>query len=332
MRPVALGLALMLLAAPVLGDEALERITESGPIRATVRIAPARPVIGDALSLEIEVVAESGVELLMPEFGEALDRFAIVDFVPAEQVDDQGRTIARQRYTLQPSRSGPQSVPPILIEFVDRRAGRPLAPEGEDAYELLTERLEFDVVSVLPEDAPLELRPLRAELPPLASPRRPAWPFVVAALVLLAAALPFGLSRWLAYRSRARRRSAFEIARAELDALLARPSPTESELEPFFVELSGIVRRYLENRFGLRSPELTTEEFLAVMSAAPDLARDHRNVLQGFLRRADLVKFAGHVPPPGAVQESIDAARSFLEETREDAPFFQDATAEAAGA
>jgi hypothetical protein len=331
-REALLGLLLMGLGLPALGDDAIERSSESGPTRATVRLAPSRPVIGDALTLEIEIVAEPGVEVLMPEFGEALDRFLIVDFVPAERVDDQGRTIARQRYTLQPSRSGSQSIPPILVEFVDRRSGRPPAPEGEDAYELLTERLEFEVASVLPEEAPLELRPLRGELPPFVPPGPRRWPFLLAGLAVLAAASPFLLRGWLAYRSRARRRSAFDVARAELDALLAAPRPREDQMDPFFVELSGIVRRYLENRFGLRSPELTTEEFLEVMSSAPDLSRDHQGVLRSFLSRADLVKFAHYVPGPDAVEESIDAARHFLEETREDAPFFEDRPSEVAHA
>jgi hypothetical protein len=325
-------LALLVFALPAAAEETIEKSTESGPVRATVRLTPRHPVIGDALSLEIEVVAEPGVEVLMPEFGEALDRFLIVDFAPAESVDDQGRTVAHQRYTLQPSRSGPQAVPPILVEFVDRRSGRTPAPEGEDAYELLTERLEVDIASVLPADAPLELRPLRGELPPLVPPGAPAWPFLLAALAVLAAVSPFLLRAWLAHRARARRRSAFEIARAELDALLAAPRPRGDQIDAFYVKLSGIVRRYLESRFGIRSPELTTEEFLEVMSTAADLSGEHRRLLRSFLARADLVKFAHHVPEPSAVQESIDAAGRFLEETREDAPFFEDLPAEVARA
>jgi hypothetical protein len=128
------------------------------------------------------------------------------------------------------------------------------------------------------------------------------------------------------------RHSAFEVASAELEALLAQPRPVGDQLDPFFVALSGIVRRYLESRFGLRSPELTTEEFLEVMRSAPDLSREHRAMLQRFLGHADLVKFAHHVPGPGAVEESVDAARRLLEETREDAPFFEDRPAEVAHA
>jgi hypothetical protein len=331
MRAALLALALLLASAPAGAAESLDQTTESGPVGVTLRLEPREPVIGDPLNLVIEVRAEPGVELLMPEFGEALDRFSIVDFAPSESLDDEGRTVARQRYTLQPSRSGPQSIPPLLVEFIDRRPGQTPAPEGEDAYELLTERLDFEVASVLPDAAPLELRPARGELAPLAEPGPPLWPIVLVALAVTGALAPFAVRAWLAHRARARRRSASEVARAELSELLAGPRPRDAgEMDAFFVQLSGIVRRYVENRFGLRSPELTTEEFLEVMVTAPELKDEHRGLLRSFLARADLVKFAHFLPDAAAVEESVRGAQRFLDETREDAPFFPDVPAEAA--
>ena len=55
------------------------------------------------------------------------------------------------------------------------------------------------------------------------------------------------------------------------------------------MELSDVVRTYLENRFDMRAPELTTEEFLESVSDSPDLTRDHQTLLRQFLRQADLV-------------------------------------------
>ena len=120
MTRVALALAL-LLAAPA---DAIEHRAVSGPVEAVVRLTPDEPVIGDPLQLEIEVLAEEGVEVLMPEFGEALDRFVILDFVPRESLADDGLTKHTQRYTLQAPMSGEQTLPSLLIEFVDRRPGR----------------------------------------------------------------------------------------------------------------------------------------------------------------------------------------------------------------
>ena len=134
-------------------NKKIEKITQRGPVKTEVKLGPSEPTIGDVLTLTLQVSAEAEVELLMPEFGQSLERFTILDFVPREVIDDQGKTIVTYRYRLQTSGSGPQSIPPLMIEFVDRRPGNRLAPEGEDAYEILTERIEFNVKSVVPSGA-----------------------------------------------------------------------------------------------------------------------------------------------------------------------------------
>ncbi|MBW2691188.1 MAG: hypothetical protein JRE57_00960 [Deltaproteobacteria bacterium] len=318
----ALILAGLLLGAGVLrADDAkdampLEATSETGPVRAIVRLSPPEPAIGDPLSLELEVRAEPDVELLMPEFGDALDRFSIVDFTHSEEADDEGRTISRQRYTLAPSRSGAQLIPQLLVEFVDRRDGRDPAPEGEDAYELLTAVLEFEVAAALPEGASLELREPLGKLGAREMPGRYRTLWWLAALVAVAVGAYFGIRMLTIWRTRTLRRSAYDVAKADLDALLMAPRPGAREMDAFFVQLSGIVRRYLENRFGLRSPELTTEEFVEELAHSPDLVRSHQRLLREFLNRADLVKFAHVVPDAADVELSLESARSFLEATR----------------
>ncbi|HVX11232.1 MAG TPA: DUF4381 family protein [Pirellulales bacterium] len=316
---LSLALALMAGSESARADKPLENTVESGPVKATVSLEPARPLIGDAVTLTIMVIAEKGVEVLMPEFGEALDRFSVIDFVPRESIDDQGRTVAVQKYHLQLPSSGKQAIPPIVIEYVDRRPGHREAPEGLDAYELLTERLDFEVQSVSAADTKDELKPPLGKLPPREASPPSRWPWIVGGAVIVAVTGLVGGRAFLAWRRRARRQSAYQIARARLDRLLARPRPTGELVGEFYVELSDIVRRYLEDRFEFRAPELTTEEFLASVGQSPDLSRDHQTLLRSFLREADLVKFAGMQPSNEDIERSLDAARRFLEETREEA-------------
>jgi len=308
---------MLLLVLPAAAEEEIVRRSQSGPLSVSVGLAPAEPVIGDRLRLEIEVRAEPGVEVLMPAFGEALDRYRVVSFAPSEEVDAQGYTVSRQVYGLEASRSGPQAIPPLLVEFVDRRPGRPSAPEDQDAYELLTERIDFEVSSVLPEDAALELRAALGPLPPRPTPGGLPWPWLLAGVLLVAAVAPFALRTLRGSLAERRRLSAYQVARGELDALLYGERPQPANMDRFFVRLSGVIRRYLEDRFGLRSPELTTEEFLQELARSPDLFAQHRDLLAAFLERADLVKFANYVPDESGVQESIEAAQRFLEDTRE---------------
>ena len=170
---------------------------------------------------------------------------------------------------------------------------------------------------MLPDGAPQELRPALGALSARRGPGGPWWLWGLGTLVLLVGVLSFVLPVMRARLAQGRRRSAYEVARAELDALLQGPRPGADEVDAFFVTLSFVVRRYLEDRFGLRSPEFTTEEFLEELSRSPDLYQSHRQLLTEFLRGADLVKFAAHVPDSAAVEAAIAAASHFLEETRE---------------
>ena len=294
---------------------AIEKVTERGPVSAKVRLHPASVRIGDTVTFSIEVQSEAEVELLMPTFGSALGRFAIAEFVPRQSVDAQGRGTASQHYTLYPGHSGEHRIPPVTIEFVDRRPGQKPAPEGEDAYELLTESLIFTVESVVPADAGSALKPVMDKLPTLGETSADDSPAFIAAAGVMLLGLVIGLFAWWR-RLRRPAASPFEMAMARLDSLDHRVRPDDREaMDAFFVELTDIVRRYLEQRFDLHAPELTTEEFLDIAADSADLTREHRGFLQTFLRNADQVKFAGYVPGRSDVDNMVLAVREFLKQT-----------------
>ncbi|NIO11587.1 MAG: hypothetical protein GTO40_27635, partial [Deltaproteobacteria bacterium] len=251
-------------------DEGLKKTSRKGPVEATVQLEPLQPRIGDAVTLTLEVVAEKGIELIMPEFGQVMDRFPIIDFVKDERIDDQGRTIATHRYTFQLTRSGKQNILPILVEFVDHRSGSKPAPDGFDSYELLTDHLAFEVKSVLPNETDGNLNPSLGKLSLLRTTAVSPWVWIAGILLLVTAAY-ISWRYWLMSRQKARRQSAYEVAMRRLTELVARSRNDPGQIDAFFVELSAIVRWYLENRFDLRAPELTTEEFLESMSWSPDL-------------------------------------------------------------
>lgn len=302
-------------------ENVIEKITQRGPVKAIVTLEPAKPLIGDIVTLTLAVTAEEGVELLMPEFGQSLDRFSIMDFVPKELIDDEGRTVALHKYRLQTPMSGQQSLPPLMVEFIDRREGNKPAPEGEDAYEILTERITFEVMSLLPEGAALDLKPPLGKLGPRAVPSGPKWPWVILVLVLLAVASPFIWKHWQQQQVLARRKSAYEIASTRLSSLSGKDRPADADsVGVFYVELSAIVRKYLEDRFELHAPELTTEEFLEVASASPDLNSEQKGFLKDFLHQADQVKFARHVPDRKTIDQALQAANQFIEQTKQNAP------------
>jgi hypothetical protein len=91
-------------------------------------------------------------------------------------------------------------------------------------------------------------------------------------------------------------------------ALIAQP-------KPFCIAVSDVIRIYLEERFFLRAPERTTEEFLNDLQTSPALNGQQKNSLADFLARCDMVKFAKYEPTTAELNELYDAALRLVEET-----------------
>ncbi len=107
-------------------------------------------------------------------------------------------------------------------------------------------------------------------------------------------------------------------AQRALGRLRTQSRTTQREIEAFYVEVSHVLRLYLEERFSLRAPERTTEEFLRDLEGGDQLAREHRRELERFLSRCDLVKFAAYVPTEPDHLATFALAESFVESTRSD--------------
>ncbi|MCK4565033.1 MAG: hypothetical protein KAU94_10220 [Verrucomicrobia bacterium] len=86
---------------------------------------------------------------------------------------------------------------------------------------------------------------------------------------------------------------------------------------PFYTELSLILRIYLDGRFHLNAPDETTEEIVEAMSTSPELNGTQRNILQNFMRQADMVKFAKGHPDRITMEAAFDTTKQFVEQTQQ---------------
>lgn len=143
----------------------------------------------------------------------------------------------------------------------------------------------------------------------------PPW-FLPAAIVgtVLLALGAFGLWRWLRRRRLPRLLLPFEIALQRLEQTRALMQPADAR--EFSIAVSDIVRRYIEERFGVTATHRTTEEFLRDLleSSHTPLAR-HRALLSEFLQQCDLVKFAGMSLTLRNMESLHHSARAFVLET-----------------
>ncbi|MBA3820573.1 MAG: hypothetical protein H0X17_16905 [Deltaproteobacteria bacterium] len=304
--------------------DAITKTVETGPVKATVKVWPPQPTLGDTIYVRLEVEAPAGISIDAP-FQEAgdqrLGRFKVLGFVRDTARQPDGGQLHEQTYTLEAQTSGRHRVPPLRLEMLDGRSG---AGSGEQAkpQEILTDEIPLEIAPVKTEAVDAALRPARGALDPDVGGT--SWMLVLGLVSFGLVAISGGVLLVRGMRARRgleQQRSAYDDAVAQLRALEDRGAPDAAAADSWFVALSAIVRTYLEKRYGIRAPELTTEEFLQHVAdhrtdGSARLSAEHRALLVQFLERCDRVKFAGYRPDAEESLATLAAARGFIEDTR----------------
>lgn len=143
-------------------------------------------------------------------------------------------------------------------------------------------------------------------------------------LALLAGALAvlsviWFLIRLIARKVKEHRMSPIERAWVELDRLIAKGLPGRGRYKDFYVELTMVVRRYVQRKYGIKAPHLTTEEFLAEFGErGMGNGEKGGDELRTFLESADMVKFAGVKATPEMADSATESARGYLKSDAEE--------------
>ena len=142
-----------------------------------------------------------------------------------------------------------------------------------------------------------------------------AWCLVLGAAV----ALIWYLIRLIARKVKEHRMSPIERAWVELDRLIAKGLPGRGRYKDFYVELTMVVRRYVQRKYGIKAPHLTTEEFLAEFGErGMGNGEKGGDELRTFLESADMVKFAGVKATPEMADSATESARGYLKSDAEE--------------
>lgn len=100
-----------------------------------------------------------------------------------------------------------------------------------------------------------------------------------------------------------------------LAALDAKELWQKDKVKEYYIELSDIVRNYIEERFHTPALELTTDEFLYKAKLHREL-QPYLDILTGILQTADLAKFAKAQPLPQEHFDAMENAKKFVDSSR----------------
>ncbi len=292
-------------------DYQVDKSYERGPLAVHVRLEKSELSLAETATLELEAAVEPAYEVRFPTVNEILRDFGIVDWQrPESRLDDAGRIVQTYRYRLEPFVSGEYAVPAFTFRFHD-------VNEPDKTYELATEPIDLKVTSLLdPQRDELVIADIEGPVE-IAKPPSYAWVWLLGAVTLMVAAAILILRRRKKVAALVRIfKPAHEVAYARLRRLVAEKLVESGRIKGFYERISGILRHYIEDRFDLRAPERTTEEFLAELGSADVLAPSHKACLEEFLTHCDLVKFARHQPTAEQIQRTFDVVRQFIEQTQ----------------
>ncbi len=140
----------------------------------------------------------------------------------------------------------------------------------------------------------------------------PVWMVVLAALAVVALV---GLLVWFfVLRKRPGRVvSSRDRARRKLAGLRERVATTD--VYDFSIEVSEVLRRFIEETRGRRATTRTTMEFLADIAEDRNFSDEERALLATFLEKADLIKFARVHATEEDSRALLESAAGFVEES-----------------
>ncbi len=293
----------------------VDKVYERGPASVHVRLDKTKITIADTVLLQFEATLGPGYKAQMPAVDKTLENFGIVDWDNlGEKLDEKNNIVTTYQYRLEPLLSGKYEIPAFTFVFHD-------ANDPNARHELASEPIAVEVTSLLGEQrAKLVIEDIEGVVE---MPRQPIpwWIWPAAGLGVAVAATAVG--GFVLRSKRARMlvrifRPAHELAYARLRALVAGNLVEQGKIKEFYDGISGILRHYIEDRFDLRAPERTTEEFLAELQHTGVLADADKQVLGEFLTHCDLVKFAKHDPTTEQIQRTFDLVKDFIEKTKSD--------------
>lgn len=277
----------------------------SSPLQITLTIDPGSVSVDHDVLAILRIQAPSQTDVTLPPLEDRFQGFAVSGAYDAEPSQKDGRTTLERRIRLTPLVADEYRLAPLVVQYVNRGRNPPVSA-------WLTTRSVLFPVRKLPaaggDNLDLDVKPQRVP---------PSGLTIALWCCTGLAVIGIGLLLWKIFTRvreevRLARMNPKERALHELDRLLAKDLLARNLVKDFYVELTMIVRRYIERRHRVRAPEQTTQEFLRAVSSDPRFAPQVVERLKQFLEAADLVKFAAWTPDSGAVENAVSSARDYL--------------------
>lgn len=265
--------------------------------------------VGDYITYILNIEYDQNQNLIIPSVKDSITTLEYIKELPSEKYEVGGRIKEVRKYIFSKYDSTDVTTPPFMIEYTI--AGDPIPK----AVRVNPVTLLVKTLDVNPEE---DIRDVKdPQMIPF------DWLFwgIIFLIVLIAASAAYFIIRY--YRKKHKLKlpekvvvkiPPHKIALSALNALESKKLWQQGKIKEYHSEITEIIRRYFEARFGFLALEMTSNEILEKLNMYGN--SNLLNNAEEFFSNADLVKFAKFVPMPSVNEEMMKQAYQIVENTR----------------
>lgn len=280
---------------------------------ASLTLEPRKITVGDPIEMVIDVTTDGNAEIIWP----TPEQLAPAEIISVDTLETK-RNSHSIRYIISLYKPEPTEIPdlPVVAKYEDRMDSVWVRPG------------KIDVVSVIsPEDSLSDLKDIRPPVK-LAWTWKDIMPYAIAGIVLILLGV-LGFYLWRRYKRKIGEipeyvpapPPAYDLAMRELEDLRVRRLWQDGYIKEYYSELTEILKRYIDGRFHIDAPEMTTYELLQVQKVWAKNEKE-AGLIKRIITCADMVKFAKFTPSREDHIYCLDAGFEYVTLTR---PIFEDA-------
>jgi hypothetical protein len=267
--------------------------------------------VGDQVHFTIEVTKDQQIDVQLPVFSNTLgDEIEIIEQYETDTSIKNGKHFIKQQMLVTAFDSGMYFVPrlPVIVLHDNRTDTIETSPTFLDVLPFYIQDLKGEAADIKDiKKVPVTFRELL--------------PYLLVYL-LLGIIIP-GIYYWLKYHKKKPalqlvkpREPAYIIAERELDELKKEKLWQKKEVKEFYVRLTTILRKYIENQFEIKALEQTTSQILQSVNNYGLFDSETRQILADMLPLADMVKFARGTADPDENNKHLENAYKFVQMTK----------------
>lgn len=292
---------------PITEEPAFQETFGQGKFSVQVSVSRQEMTVAEQTVLTLTATAPEDSIFEFPAVEATISDFSIVHSLPLRQ-ELTAKGLAQSRsFTLAPFLSGNYLIPEMTFIGVQADGSAP-------SVQISIPEIQVMVTSLLSGDD----HELSNIAPVLEIPKNYFFIWLAGGLVLIGVLA--GAFYWIRIRKPVATpppppQPPHVIAGLALDELLAENLSEQGRSKEFYERISHILRAYIENRFGLKAVEQTTEEFFHDLKTSSLFPFEQKLLLKKFLDHCDLVKFAEYQSDRDETENTILFCRKFIQET-----------------